>query len=84
MIHGATPEVVEGEWTDDLIVIEFPDLDSARAWYRSPAYQRLIPLRTQSSEGDILLVDGVREPHRATDILTGAARSAPSPMRAAG
>jgi uncharacterized protein (DUF1330 family) len=30
IIHGAHPEVLEGSWRGDLIVIEFPDLDHAR------------------------------------------------------
>lgn len=70
VIHGAAPEVLEGSWTGDLVVIEFPDLERARAWYRSDAYRQIIPLRAEHSEGEIILVDGVLEPHRATDILS--------------
>jgi uncharacterized protein (DUF1330 family) len=33
LIHGAKAEVQEGDWAGDLIVIEFPDLNQARAWY---------------------------------------------------
>jgi uncharacterized protein (DUF1330 family) len=69
VIHGSRPEVLEGDWAGDLIAIQFPDLDRARAWYSSPAYQEIIPLRARNSEGEILLIDGVAEPHRATDIL---------------
>jgi uncharacterized protein (DUF1330 family) len=69
VIHGGTPEVLEGNWTGDLIAIEFPDLDRARAWYASDAYQRIVPLRAEHSEGEILLIDGVTAGHRATDIL---------------
>ena len=69
-IHGAPrAEVLEGDWTGDLIVIEFPDYDSAKAWYESPAYQELIPLRADNSEGEILLIDGVPEGYRATELL---------------
>jgi uncharacterized protein (DUF1330 family) len=69
IVHGAIPEVLEGNWTGHLIAIEFADLERARAWYRSEAYQRLIPLRADNSEGEIFLVDGVDADHRATDIL---------------
>jgi uncharacterized protein (DUF1330 family) len=69
IIHGAAPEVKEGAWTGDLIVIEFPDIERARAWYHSPAYQAIIPLRGRSSDGEILLIRGVAADHRATDIL---------------
>jgi uncharacterized protein (DUF1330 family) len=69
IIHGAVPEVLEGDWTGDLIVIAFADLERARAWYRSEAYRQLIPLRADNSDGEIILVDGVDADHRATDIL---------------
>jgi uncharacterized protein (DUF1330 family) len=67
VVHGARPGVREGSWTGDLIVIGFPDLAQARAWYESPAYQEIIPLRAANSEGEIILVEGVTENHRATD-----------------
>jgi uncharacterized protein (DUF1330 family) len=70
LIHGAKAEVREGDWKGALIVIEFPDLDQARAWYESPAYQEIIPLRADNSRGDILLVDGAGDDHLATDVLT--------------
>ena len=54
------PEVLEGEWPGVLVVIGFPDLDAARAWYYSPAYQEILPLRTRNSDGVTLIVDGVR------------------------
>lgn len=69
LVHGAKPEVLEGEFSGDLIVIEFPDRKRARSWYDSAAYQKILPLRTDNSEGDVIIVDGVSEKHRATDIL---------------
>jgi uncharacterized protein (DUF1330 family) len=73
VVHGAQPEVREGEWPGHLIVIEFPTLDAARAWYDSPAYRAVLPLRTRNSEGDVILVNGVEPGHRATDILPSTA-----------
>lgn len=64
-VHGGLPEVLEGEWPGVLVVIGFPDLDTARAWYDSPAYQELLPLRTRNSDGVTLLVDGVPAGYRA-------------------
>ena len=69
IIHGAKPDVLEGDWAGDLIVIEFADLDRARAWYRSREYQRIVPLRARNADGEILLIDGVENGHRATDVL---------------
>ena len=72
-IHGAQPECVEGQWAGDLIVIEFPDMEKARAWYRSDAYAAILPLRSRNSTGNIILIEGVPGDHKATDILTRAA-----------
>jgi uncharacterized protein (DUF1330 family) len=69
LIHGARPEIREGLWEGDLVVIGFPDLARARAWYESPAYRELIPLRARNSESVILLLDGVPADHVATDVL---------------
>jgi uncharacterized protein (DUF1330 family) len=69
IVHGGSIEVLEGTWVGHVIVIEFPNLDVARAWYQSAAYQAIVRLRTENAEGDVLLVDGVSAGHRATDIL---------------
>jgi uncharacterized protein (DUF1330 family) len=69
IVHGGEVEVLEGSWPGHLVVIEFPDRASARAWYRSPAYQSIVRLRTDNSNGDVVLVDGVDPEHQATDIL---------------
>lgn len=71
IIHGGPRIVLEGEWREDLIVIAFPDLAHARAWYESPAYRRILPLRTRRSRGDVILMDGVGPEHRASDVLNG-------------
>ena len=69
LIHGGRPEVLEGAWTGDLIVIAFPDLDRARAWYGSDAYRQILPLRTDNAQSAVFLIDGVADGHRAADIL---------------
>ena len=38
----------------EIVVIRFPDAASADAWFNSPAYQALIPLRQQAA--DVLLL----------------------------
>ncbi|HWP19983.1 MAG TPA: DUF1330 domain-containing protein [Burkholderiaceae bacterium] len=68
-VHGASPEVVEGRWAEATVIIEFPDLDHARAWYQSPAYQEILPLRTRNSEGSAILIDGVDPGYRASSLL---------------
>ena len=70
LIHGGPRTDLEGACNRDLIVIAFPDRAAAQAWYASPAYEDLLPLRRKHAEGDVFLIDGVGESHRATDILS--------------
>jgi uncharacterized protein (DUF1330 family) len=65
LIHGGTVEVVEGSWGQDLIVIAFPDRESLRAWYDSPAYREILPLRTRHMVADAIVAEGVPEGYRA-------------------
>ncbi|MGB6054017.1 MAG: DUF1330 domain-containing protein [Burkholderiaceae bacterium] len=69
LVHGDPLEMKEGALAGAIIVIEFPDLDSARAWYASPAYREILPLRTANARGTVFLVNGVPADHRATDVL---------------
>ncbi|MFI5958704.1 DUF1330 domain-containing protein [Cryptosporangium sp. NPDC051539] len=59
IVHGTVPEVAEGEWPGTVVIIEFPGVDEARGWYLSPAYQEILPLRTDHIPGVAILVDGV-------------------------
>ena len=61
--------MLEGRWPGHLIVIEFPDRGRASAWYNSGAYQEIVALRTDNSESDVIMVDGVGNEHKATDVL---------------
>jgi uncharacterized protein (DUF1330 family) len=38
----------------DTVVLRFPDADSASGWHESPAYQSLVPLRSQAA--DVVLI----------------------------
>jgi uncharacterized protein (DUF1330 family) len=71
LLHGEPVEVLEGSWSGDLVVIEFPDRENARAWYASPAYQQILPLRTRNARSVVFLTEGVSADHRATDLLAG-------------
>ncbi|MFG2980871.1 DUF1330 domain-containing protein [Streptomyces sp. NPDC048258] len=59
LVHGKEVEVKEGPWPGTVVVIGFPDIEKARAWYDSPAYQELLPLRTDHIQGEVILVEGV-------------------------
>jgi uncharacterized protein (DUF1330 family) len=49
-------EALAGEHSHKLmVVLEFPDKDSARRWYASPAYQAAIPVRLQAMDSVFIL-----------------------------
>jgi uncharacterized protein (DUF1330 family) len=58
--RGGPHEVLEGDYSPiRVVIIEFPDLDAARGWYRSDAYAPLRELRRSASDTDILVVEGM-------------------------
>ncbi|MER5311520.1 DUF1330 domain-containing protein [Streptomyces sp. NPDC002773] len=60
LVHGAPErDVKEGEWPGAVVLVGFPSMEDARAWYDSAAYQELIPLRARHMAGDLQLIDGV-------------------------
>ncbi len=50
-----------------MVLIEFPDLPTARAWYASPAYQEILRLRTDHIAGDVVLAEGVGPEYDPTE-----------------
>jgi uncharacterized protein (DUF1330 family) len=59
VVRGGASEVVEGEWAPGrLVVIEFPSMEAARAWYASDAYRAILPIRQEASIGGLVLVEG--------------------------
>lgn len=70
LVHGTRPELKEGKFGGDCVVIAFPSMEQARAWYDSDAYAPLIPMRTQHSRSTVFLLEGVKEvPYRAVGLL---------------
>ncbi len=68
-IHGGRTEVVEGAFDHTLVAIAFPDMDSARRWYNSEAYQAILPLRTRNSEGITFLIEGVEDGYQGREMI---------------
>ncbi|WP_432056757.1 DUF1330 domain-containing protein [Streptomyces sp. bgisy022] len=59
LVHGTAHEVKEGAWPGHVVMIGFPGPAEARAWWDSPAYREIAPLRARHIDGDIILVEGV-------------------------
>ena len=59
LTKGGSHKLPEGgHWNPErVVVIEFPDMNSLNAWYKSPEYQPLIALRKQcTSDQDMLFI----------------------------
>jgi uncharacterized protein (DUF1330 family) len=69
LVHGGPVDAVEGTWSGDLIIIEFPDLDSARCWYESAAYVAIRHLRTENTTADTIMFDGLPAGYTAKSAL---------------
>ena len=60
IVRGGTIEPLEGSWhAQRTVVIEFPSMEQARAWFHGDGYQELAAIRREASTADIVLVEGV-------------------------
>jgi len=60
LVRGGSVEVLEGQWQPErLIVFEFPDMASIRAFDSDPEYAPWKALRQRSAESDLIAVEGL-------------------------
>ncbi len=54
------PEVIEGEWAGDrVVVLGFDDRGAFTTWFNSPEYQEIVLDRRAAAETTMLLVRGL-------------------------
>lgn len=58
VVRGGAQDVMEGTARPRTVVIEFKDMDTAKACYNSPEYQHALSIRTAVSTGDLVIVEG--------------------------
>ncbi|WP_336054998.1 DUF1330 domain-containing protein [Nitratireductor sp. CH_MIT9313-5] len=58
VIRGGDYEVMEGSGRSRNVVIEFPDMEHARACYASPEYQAAKAIRREVSQADLIIIEG--------------------------
>ena len=57
------PDLLEGSWdVTRTVLLEFPSTEAAKAWYESEEYQSIAQHRFDSSQGDVVLVQGLEGP----------------------
>ena len=60
IVRGGKVEALEGGWSPKRIaVVEFPSMEQALKFYRSPEYAPLLRIRQKASRGKLVIVDGV-------------------------
>ncbi len=79
--HGTRPVSLEGETVAGAVIIEFDNLELAKRWYESPAYQAIIDLRTSNTDGVAFLMPGVPSDYRASRQLTPSTNDANPPLQ---
>ena len=58
--RGAWIEQLEGSSAPrNIVIVEFPNLDKAQAWYRSPEYASALEVRDQALSHNLILADSV-------------------------
>lgn len=60
LVRGGAVEPQEGQWRPKrLVVLEFPDVERAKAWIDSVEYAPARRLRQMSANSNLVLVEGV-------------------------
>ena len=57
VVYGAM-EALEGDKPDGVVMLEFPTVEDAKAWYNSPDYQAALPHRLKAAKHRAIIVDG--------------------------
>jgi uncharacterized protein (DUF1330 family) len=60
LVRGGAVEVLEGSWNPPrFVILEFPTVERARAWWNSPEYAPAKALRQTCTQTDMILVEGL-------------------------
>jgi uncharacterized protein (DUF1330 family) len=60
IVRGGKVETLEGNWTPKrFVVVEFPDVARAKAWWSSPEYAPAKKLRNETASSQMIVVEGV-------------------------
>jgi uncharacterized protein (DUF1330 family) len=52
-------EVLEGDAAEGVVLVQFADMDAAKAWYHSPAYQDAKQHRLKGADYRVILAQGL-------------------------
>ena len=59
VVRAGPWESIEGDPPRSrVVVIKFPSMERAKAWYNSETYQEIVEIRKMASEGSLFFVEG--------------------------
>lgn len=60
IVRGGTAETLEGDWQPGrIVVLQFPSMEKAKAWWSSEGYAPAKTLRQATSITRMIMVDGI-------------------------
>lgn len=60
LVRGGATEILEGTWQPPrFVILEFPSVEQARAWWSSPEYAPAKALRQSSAHTMMILTEGL-------------------------
>jgi uncharacterized protein (DUF1330 family) len=60
LARGGKVDTLEGPWQPSrLVILEFPSVERAKAWWSSPEYAEAKALRQATSQGSLIVIEGV-------------------------
>jgi uncharacterized protein (DUF1330 family) len=60
MVRGGRTEVLEGDWQPKrIVVLQFDDIEQAKAWWSSAEYAPIMEIRHRTAKTNMIVVEGV-------------------------
>ena len=60
LVRGGKVTTMEGDWSPKrFVIVEFPDVERAKAWWASPEYAEAKALRQATSRTQMIVVEGL-------------------------
>ncbi|HCR53731.1 MAG TPA: DUF1330 domain-containing protein [Cytophagales bacterium] len=60
LTRGGAVETLEGTWKPGrLVILEFPSMEKAKAWWNSPGYAPAKLIRQRASNTQMIVADGI-------------------------
>jgi len=60
VVRGGATEVLEGNWNPKrIVIIEFPSMENAKAWWSSEDYTSAKAIRQSAAETNMIMIEAI-------------------------